>query len=93
MFTVFVFHFSSVLACSGLEGGCQHLPAAMQGERRLPTNMMVHSRYTYTAEDVQRMLDEKRAGGFMRNSAAEKARLERLREAAVDKDDLEEANR
>ncbi|CAL8470100.1 g9642 [Coccomyxa elongata] len=49
--------------------------------------------YTYTAQDVQRMLDEKRARGSMRNSAAEKARLERLREAAVDKEDMEEANR
>lgn len=55
--------------------------------------MMVHFRYTYTAQDVQRMLDEKRARGSMRNSAAEKARLERLREAAVDKEDMEEANR
>ena len=63
------------------------------GQHLLPTKMVVLCRYTYTAKDVQRMLDEKRAGGFMRNSAAEKARLERLREAALDKEDLEEANR
>jgi hypothetical protein len=58
------------------------------------TLMVATCRYTYTAEDVQRMIEEKRAKGTSgRNSAAERARLERRRDAAMDKGDLEEAQR
>lgn len=39
------------------------------------------------------MIEEKRAAGIRRNSAAEKARLERLQQAALDKEDMEEASR
>lgn len=40
------------------------------------------------------MIEEKRARGTSgRNSAVEKARLERLHDAAMDKGDLEEAQR
>jgi hypothetical protein len=47
----------------------------------------------YTPEDVQKMIEEKRAKGQVRNAALEKARLMQLREAARGKDDFEEESR
>ena len=56
--------------------------------------MLGLGRYTYTPADVQRMIEEKRARGTGgRNAAAEKARLERLRDNALDRGDAEEAQR
>lgn len=47
-------------------------------------------RYTYTAEDVQKMIEEKRAkGASRRNVAAEKARLMTLRDHAEENNDYE----
>lgn len=47
-------------------------------------------RYTYTAEDVQKMIEEKRAKGMSRrNAAAERARLTTLRDQAAENNDYE----
>ncbi|DBB07013.1 TPA: hypothetical protein ACH3X1_011604 [Trebouxia sp. C0004] len=48
--------------------------------------------YTYTSEDVNKMLAEKRAKGTSRgmNSAVEKARLTRLRDHALEANDAEQ---
>lgn len=47
-------------------------------------------RYTYTAEDVQRMIEEKQAKGqSRRNKAAERARLTTLRDQAEENNDYE----
>ncbi len=49
-------------------------------------------RYTYTPEDVQRMILEKRSKGLgMRNMALEKARLQRQLDSALDNGQLEDA--
>jgi hypothetical protein len=48
----------------------------------------------YTPEDVQRMIQEKRAKGLgVRNPAIEKARLQRLRDNAIENGEQEEADR
>ena len=50
----------------------------------------VSCRYTYTAEDVQRMIEEKRTMGISkRNVAAERARLTTLMDQAEENQDVE----
>lgn len=49
-------------------------------------------RYKFTAEDVQRMVEEKRQRGG-RNTAAERTRLSRQMNYAKEQGDLEEAAR
>ena len=51
--------------------------------------------YTYTSEDVNKMLADKRAKGTSRgmNSAVEKARLTRLRDHALEANDTEQVDR
>lgn len=47
-------------------------------------------RYTYTAEDVQKIIQEKQAKGLSRrNVAAERARLTTLRDQAEENKDFE----
>lgn len=54
-------------------------------------NAVIH-RYKFTAEDVQRMVEEKRQHGG-RNTAAERTRLAREMTYATEQGDLEEAAR
>lgn len=52
--------------------------------------MPVWCRYTYTAEDVQRMIEEKRTMGISkRNVAAERARLTTLMDQAEENQDID----
>jgi hypothetical protein len=53
---------------------------------------LLHYRYKFTAEDVQRMVEEKRQRGG-RNTAAERTRLSRQMTYATEQGDLEEAAR
>ncbi|KAL4518822.1 hypothetical protein Ndes2437B_g00900 [Nannochloris sp. 'desiccata'] len=58
--------------------------------REVHQRLIDADRYVYTAEDVARMLEEKRLKGQgTRNVAIEMARLERQRDAAVERNDEE----
>ena len=58
----------------------------MSGRQGMP----VWCRYTYTAEDVQRMIEEKRTMGVSkRNVAAERARLTTLMDQAEENQDID----
>ena len=50
-------------------------------------------RYVYTAEDVAKMVEDKRAAGNVRNLAKEKSRLVVRRAKALEDNDTEEVER
>lgn len=60
--------------------------------QQFPKSRMPRCRYKFTAEDVQRMVEEKRQRSG-RNTAAERTRLARQMNYAKEQGDLEEAAR
>lgn len=58
---------------------------------RVKSRLIAAENYVYTAEDVAKLLEEKRSkgGGSRRNVALEKARLERERDAALQRGEMD----
>eukprot|EP00890_Picochlorum_soloecismus_P005067 jgi/Picsp_1/5561/NSC_02920-R1_rna polymerase-associated protein rtf1 homolog len=58
---------------------------------RVKSSLIAAENYVYTAEDVAKLLEEKRnkGGGSRRNAALEKARLERERDAAQQRGEMD----
>ncbi|KAG7674633.1 putative Protein RTF1-like protein [Nannochloris sp. 'desiccata'] len=78
-------------ACESVAAGGGHKRQITRGEvAEVHQRLIDADRYVYTAEDVARMLEEKRLKGQgTRNVAIEMARLERQRDAAVERNDEE----
>ena len=73
----------ALVPCSARETSC--LPTVLRCTRGC--------RYVYTAEDVAKMVEDKRAAGNVRNLAKEKSRLVVRRAKALEDNDREEAER
>ena len=62
----------------------------MKGRTR-PSNTPEYGRYVYTAQDVSKMVEEKRARGEITNVAKEKSRLEVRRSKALEDGEVQAA--